>query len=215
GRGGARGRVSLHDAHVLGPDAEAVGRELRERRLVTLPVRLEPRRQRHRAVRLDRHADGVEVAGAREALVDGDLGRPAALLDEGAEADAEIAALPAEAALPVAKRVVVDELAGTADRGGIAAAVVAAAGCGDRRLAARFSYRSSTHFTGAPVRRDRSGRIASSTYRCTLRPKPPPTAGTSTRTRVSGSSWSAASIERTKNGICVELHTVRSPLQSA
>ena len=56
-------------------------------------------------------ADGVEVVEAREALRGGDLAGPGALLDERAEADAEVAALRAQLALPLAELVVADQLA--------------------------------------------------------------------------------------------------------
>ena len=79
--------------------------------------------------------DRVEVAGAGEAHVGGDLRRPPALLDEGAEADADVSAFGAELALALPERLVVHELSGAADRLGVAAAVVAAARRGDGRLA--------------------------------------------------------------------------------
>src|SRR5207248_4892636 len=62
---GRRG-VALDDTHVFGPYAEAVRRQLRQRRLVTLSVRLQPCGERDRTVRLDGDADGVEVARARK-----------------------------------------------------------------------------------------------------------------------------------------------------
>src|SRR5439155_10763519 len=111
--------------------------ELRQCRLVALAVRLQAGGERDRAVRLDRDGDGVEVARAGEPLVDCDLRRPAALLHERAEADADVSAFVAEVALPVAERFVADELAGAADRFRVAAAVVAAAGRRDGRLAVR------------------------------------------------------------------------------
>ena len=117
----------MQHTDVLRPHPEPVGRKLRQHRLVALAVRLEAGGERHRAVRLDRHADRVEVAGAGEALVGGDLCCPAALLDERAEANADEAALLAQAPLPLAEGVVVDELPRPPDRSGVAAAVVAAA----------------------------------------------------------------------------------------
>src|SRR5207249_5070872 len=132
----ARG-FALHDPNVPLPNAEPVCRELRQGRLVPLPRRLQPGRKRDRAVGLDADADGVEVTRAGKPLVGSDLGRPATLLDERADADTHVAPLVPQAPLALAERVVVDELADAADGRGVAAAVVAAAGGRDRRLSVR------------------------------------------------------------------------------
>ena len=123
-----RSRISLDDLDVLEVDAQLVGSDLRERRLVPLPVRLETGRERHRPVGLHRHADGVEVAEAGEAVRSGRRAGPGALLDEGAEADAEKAPLRPQLALARAQVLVAEQVHGAAHRLGEAAAVVVAPG---------------------------------------------------------------------------------------
>src|SRR4051794_2421602 len=75
--------------------------------------------------------------------------------------------------------------------------------------ATRFSWRSSTHFTGAPARRAAAHTSASSRATTHFWPKPPPTSGATTRRRCSGIPSSAATVVRTRGGTCGEDHRVR------
>ena len=69
-----------------------------------------------------------------------------------------------------------------------------------------------THFTGrASFHASHAMRI-SSRYGPPFTPKPPPTSGAITRTRASSSPTIRATSERIRNGFCVEIHTVSSPV---
>src|SRR5206468_4169132 len=121
------------DPDALDLHAEPIRYDLRERRLVPLAVGVEPERDGHRAVRLDRHPRHVHVV-EREAHPLRHLARPATGLEERAEADADVTALLAQLALPRPKLVVADELDRAPLRLGIAPAVVPATRRGDIRL---------------------------------------------------------------------------------
>ena len=127
------GGVVLDHADALERHAQRVGRDLRKRRVVRLPVVVATSGDGHGAVRLDRDLRRVEELG-REAVRLRDLGAPRGRLDIRAEPDAEITALFAEAALLLSQRLVVHHLHRLADRRAVAAAVVLHPGHRDERL---------------------------------------------------------------------------------
>src|SRR4029453_15057981 len=102
--------IAVHDLHVAHADAELVGDDLRERRLLALTVRRRADEHVHLAGRMKSY-DRAFPEPSLESDRPRNLWRPeAADLDVGRDADAEILALPSPCLLLGAKRVVVDVL---------------------------------------------------------------------------------------------------------
>jgi len=78
-------------------------------------------------------------------------------------------------------------------------------------VACVFSVRSSTQRTGAPCLRESAMQSNSSAYTLSFEPKPPPTAGATTRTWCSGMPAVIAAITFKMWGTCVEEYSVMSP----
>jgi hypothetical protein len=78
----------VDDVDVIEWDAELVGHQLGEGRLVTLTVAVGAGEHRYRAGRMDAHGRGFVQSGAGPELTDEGRGSDAAALDVGAKADA-------------------------------------------------------------------------------------------------------------------------------
>ena len=124
GRGAGVARRQLH---VLDADAELVGGDLGEGRLVALAVVVGAARQRDRTVGLHRHARRV-VELDREACELRALAPPRGRLDERADPDAEVAAFGAGLPLALPEAVIVERREGLVDALAVAAAVVVHSG---------------------------------------------------------------------------------------